>query len=105
MAFLGIFFLDIHFVGYVRYVTILLKGGRTMKNRFQSNWQGIFFIVACIFFVSSAPAFGAGFGLIEQSVSGLGNAFAGGAASAEDASTIFFNPAGLTHLKDQQLIL
>jgi len=105
MAFLSIFFLDIHFVGYVRYGTILLKGGRTMKNRFQGNWQGIVFIVACIFFASSAPAFGAGFGLIEQSVSGLGNAFAGGAASAEDASTIFFNPAGLTHLQDQQLIL
>lgn len=38
------------------------------------------------------------FALIEQSGSGLGNAFAGAAASAEDASTIFFNPAGLTAL-------
>src|SRR4051812_10273213 len=28
----------------------------------------------------------------------MGTAFAGGAASAEDASTIFFNPAGLTLL-------
>ena len=40
----------------------------------------------------------AGFSLVEQSVSGLGNAFAGGAAIAEDASTIFYNPAGLTRL-------
>lgn len=42
------------------------------------------------------------FALIEQS-SGLGNAFAGGAASAEDATTIFFNPAGMTKLKGSQV--
>jgi len=44
----------------------------------------------------------AGFQLFEQSGSGLGNAFAGGAASAEDASTVFFNPAGLTRLTGRQ---
>jgi len=38
------------------------------------------------------------FQLSEQSVSSLGTAFAGGAASAEDASTLFFNPAGLARL-------
>ncbi len=42
--------------------------------------------------------FGSGFAIIEQSVSALGNAFAGGSAVAEDASTIFFNPAGMTQL-------
>jgi long-chain fatty acid transport protein len=52
----------------------------------------------------ASPSFGAGFAIIEQSVSGLGNAFAGGAASAEDATTIFFNPAGLTRLKGQQVV-
>lgn len=46
-----------------------------------------------------------GFALIEQSGSGLGNAFAGGAASAEDASTIFFNPAGMARLNDKQVVL
>jgi long-chain fatty acid transport protein len=35
----------------------------------------------------------------------LGNAFAGGGASAEDASTIFFNPAGMTYLPDNQLVM
>jgi len=40
----------------------------------------------------------AGFALIEQNASGIGNAFAGAAAVAEDASTIWFNPAGLTQL-------
>lgn len=49
----------------------------------------------------SVPA--AGFALIEQSVSGLGNAFAGGAAVAEDATMIFFNPAGMARLKKPQV--
>lgn len=49
-------------------------------------------------------AIGAGFSLIEQSVSGLGNAYSGGSASAEDATTIYYNPAGMTLLKDQELI-
>jgi long-chain fatty acid transport protein len=47
----------------------------------------------------------AGFALIEQNASGLGNAYAGQAASAQDASTIFFNPAGMTLLPDSQLVL
>ena len=51
----------------------------------------------------SGSASSAGFSLIEESASGLGNAFAGGAASAEDASTVFFNPAGMTRLSGTQL--
>ena len=47
----------------------------------------------------------AGFALIEQNASGLGNAYAGQAASAQDASTIFFNPAGLTLLPDRQVVM
>jgi long-chain fatty acid transport protein len=43
-------------------------------------------------------AFASGFAIIEQSVPGLGSAFAGAAATAEDPTTIFFNPAGLTRL-------
>jgi long-chain fatty acid transport protein len=46
---------------------------------------------------TAASALASGFAIIEQSVRGLGNAFSGSAA-AEDASTIFFNPAGLTRL-------
>ncbi|MEN8166815.1 MAG: OmpP1/FadL family transporter [Pseudomonadota bacterium] len=45
----------------------------------------------------------AGFALIENSASGMGNAFAGAAAVAEDASTVWFNPAGMTQLKQQQV--
>jgi long-chain fatty acid transport protein len=50
------------------------------------------------------PAQGAGFALIEQNASGLGNAYAGQAAVAEDASTIFFNPAGLTYVEGRQVV-
>lgn len=42
-----------------------------------------------------------GFALIEQSASQMGNAFAGGSAIANDASTIYFNPAGMTRLPRQ----
>lgn len=53
---------------------------------------------------STTSVYASGFAIIEQSVSGLGNAFAGGAASAEDASTIFFNPAGMILLEGQQVV-
>lgn len=47
----------------------------------------------------------AGFALIEQNASGIGNAYAGQAAAATDASTIYFNPAGMTYLPERQLVL
>lgn len=53
----------------------------------------------------SGSAHAAGFGIIEQSVTGLGNAFAGGSSAATDASTIYFNPAGLTYLSGPQAVL
>ena len=42
-----------------------------------------------------------GFALIEQSASQQGNAYAGASAFANDASTIYFNPAGMTRLPRQ----
>lgn len=42
----------------------------------------------------------AGFAIAEQSVSGLGYGFAGAAAVAEDASTIWHNPAGMAFLSE-----
>ena len=55
--------------------------------------------------VMSGTATAAGFALIEQSASGMGNAFAGGAAIAEDASTIFFNPAGMSRLSGKEFVI
>lgn len=51
-----------------------------------------------------ATTLAAGFQLTEQSVSGLGRAFAGASAFAEDASTVFYNPAGLVEL-DHEVVL
>jgi len=45
----------------------------------------------------------AGFAIIDHSASGMGNSFAGGAAVAEDASTLYFNPAGMTRLRGRQI--
>ncbi len=58
-----------------------------------------FLIASSISFISHAS----GFAIIEQSVTGLGAAFSGSAAIAEDASTIFFNPAGLTNLEHAEI--
>lgn len=80
------------------------RRGKDMKNRCLSKWRGVVLIAACLLLFSAGSASGAGFALIEQGVSGLGNAYAGGAASAEDATTIFFNPAGMALLKSDQLI-
>ena len=51
----------------------------------------------------NSAALAGGFSITEQSVKNLGNAAAGGAAFAEDASTIFYNPAGLTRLSGNSL--
>jgi long-chain fatty acid transport protein len=61
-------------------------------------------LVAGALLVMSGTASASGFALIEQSASGLGNAYAGGAASAEDASTVFFNPAGMSNVKGSQFV-
>lgn len=53
----------------------------------------------------SSQACASGFALIENSASGMGNAFAGAAAIAEDASTVWFNPAGMTKLPGTQLVI
>jgi long-chain fatty acid transport protein len=63
-------------------------------------------VVSCLVIATLPLTARAGsFQLSETSVSSLGVAFAGGAASAEDASTLFFNPAGLTLLDEGQLQL
>ncbi len=46
----------------------------------------------------------AGFQLQEQNASGLGNAYAGQGAAAQDASTVFFNPAGMTKLPGRSAV-
>lgn len=49
----------------------------------------------------SSTSHATGFGLIEQSVTGLSAAFSTGTTSADDGSTIYFNPAGMSFLKNR----
>jgi long-chain fatty acid transport protein len=102
------FFLDIDLQDMYRYTFKKYpeeREGVMKKKQFYVHWKKILFLMGIIVFISSGTAMGAGFALIEQSVSGLGNAYAGGAAGAEDATTIFYNPAGLTRLDGQEMIL
>lgn len=60
-------------------------------------------VAALALLVCSGYACAAGFQLNEQNASGLANAYAGSASVAEDAGTVFTNPAGLSHLKGNQV--
>ncbi len=60
---------------------------------------------AAVLSLSAGQALGAAFGLQTQNASGLGHAYAGGAAAAEDVSTIFYNPAGLVRLQTTQAVV
>lgn len=51
-----------------------------------------------------AQSFAAGFALLEQSASKLGTAFAGTTATADDATVMYYNPAGLAKLKEPQFV-
>ncbi|WP_407311508.1 OmpP1/FadL family transporter [Pseudomonas sp. nanlin1] len=52
---------------------------------------------------ASSQLFAAGFALNEQSISGMGTGFAGRSSSAEDASTVYGNPAGMSRIKREQV--
>ena len=53
---------------------------------------------ACLSMALVSQARAAAFALHEQGASGLGNAYAGAAAVAEDATTVWWNPAGMSRL-------
>lgn len=57
-------------------------------------------LIALSLAVVAPTAWASGFALQNQNGSGNGNAYAGSAAAAEDAGTIFFNPAGMTLLDE-----
>lgn len=69
-----------------------------MQNKFTPRLITALLAVA---FAGSANA--AGFQLLEQNASGLGNSYAGSAALADNASTVFYNPAGMTQLSGLQV--
>jgi long-chain fatty acid transport protein len=73
-----------------------------MKNILRNSISKTLLAVSIASVTSAAQA--SSFALIEQSASGQGSAYAGAAAIGEDASTIYFNPAGMTRLSGQQLV-
>lgn len=68
------------------------------RNIQESNLPVVRLAIAIFFSLAASQAHASAFQLIEQNASGLGNGYAGSAAIAENASTIFFNPAGMTRL-------
>ena len=70
-----------------------------LKNSFSKTLLAV--SIASVSTVAQAGSFG----LIEQSASGQGSAYAGASALGEDASTIYFNPAGMTRLSGQQIVI
>jgi long-chain fatty acid transport protein len=78
---------------------LLTNEERTMQTKFSGKLPTLAFAIVL---GGPSAASAAGFALIEQSASGMGNAYAGAAATAEDASTVFYNPAGMSELKGMQ---
>jgi long-chain fatty acid transport protein len=61
--------------------------------------------LALALLAAQGSASAGGFAINTQSTSALGNAFAGSASAAEDASTIWYNPAGMVRLQGTQISL
>ncbi len=62
---------------------------------------GTSLVMSCL----SSQVFASGFAILEQNVTNLGLAYSGTAALAADASTGYFNPAGLTRLGESEVVL
>jgi len=61
------------------------------------------FKIGCLFsLLLYSNSYASGFALIEESVSAMGNAYAGAGTSAYDASILYFNPAGMTKICGNQ---
>src|SRR5690606_2389260 len=82
--------------------------GGPLENRI-GNMRVYFHAALLIFSLLSVmniipdDARAAGFYIQESSVSGLGSAFSGSTTSLGDASTVYFNPAGMTKLESAQI--
>jgi len=59
--------------------------------------------IAGLLALGAGNALASSFALIEQSVSGMGTAYAVGSSGIDDASTVYFNPAGMSRLHGSHL--
>ncbi|MDR3322802.1 MAG: OmpP1/FadL family transporter [Zoogloeaceae bacterium] len=62
-------------------------------------------LLSALALIPAGTALASGFQSLEQNASGLGVAYAGSAAVADNASTIYYNPAGMTLLPARQVSL
>src|SRR3989338_3871548 len=60
-------------------------------------------ILASSIFIFSTQSHASAFQLWEESAASLGDYHAGGAAEANNASSIFYNPSGMARMKHQQI--
>ncbi|MDB5867643.1 MAG: hypothetical protein JWO70_5449 [Betaproteobacteria bacterium] len=65
-----------------------------------THQRGVRGAAVALFMGVSAHAGAGGFAIVTQSGSAVGNAFSGAVSAAEDASTIWYNPAGMINLID-----
>lgn len=73
-----------------------------MEIRIAKRWASTC-VISAMCFTSVAEA--SSFQIWEQDGASVGNYHAGYAALANDASTSFYNPAGMTRIKNQQLVV
>lgn len=76
-----------------------------MLNKSHFGYIGKSVAVASSMLFISMPVYAAGFALNEQSVTYTGNAYSGTSSATQDASTSYYNPAGLSELRYSQLVL
>jgi long-chain fatty acid transport protein len=74
-----------------------------MARRFVTGSKGAQLCGVALAVASAGTAHAAGFALKEQSAQDQGASFAGASARADDPSTLFFNPAGMTRLPGYQV--
>src|SRR3990167_4562303 len=75
-----------------------------MKKQLTAKWLFLSIIAtSAVSFTNQLLA--AGYQLWEQDGASIGNYHAGRAAIAEDASTAFYNPAGLVRIPNQEVVL
>jgi long-chain fatty acid transport protein len=74
------------------------KSGSLIRSVVQTS------VLAATLSCFSSQVFASGFAVTEKSASAQGNSYAGFAASAEDASTVWANPAGMMKLQGNQIV-
>lgn len=74
-----------------------------MANHYPAVRRFLACSAAGLLTLASGSTLASSFALIEQSVSGMGSAYAIGSAGINDASTVFFNPAGMSRLSGTHL--